>query len=525
MVALKDVSFTVEAGKFVGLLGANGAGKTTLINCISRVLTNSSGEITFGKHKISELGAHDIFRLGIARTFQDLSFFSRIHEMHVLDYMKLGCFPQYDFALLGDGFQTRGSLSNELELKKRVRRILEFFREMRMFFEPSEEERGFPTLFGREEFPDLLDMEYGPIGMLSFAWRKRLDLARALVSQPKLLLLDEPAQGLPPHEIEKLGKFLKHIQSEFNVGALIVEHNVATLMEISDKIIAMDNGQKIAEGTPQEISQDKKVNEVYLGTSGSLTEDNKGEEKAPSKRQGVPLLEVKAIDLFYGRAQALYSISLKIFPREVVCILGTNGSGKSTILKAIGGTETPAFGDIYFKDKELPLGSPEAAAERGIQYVPQGHIIFPNLSVFENLKIGASIAEKRGHNFKSGLELVFKYFPQLKDLQKALATSLSGGQQQMLAIGQALMGFPDLLLLDEPSLGLAPAYVDAVFSIIKLISKDTGCAIVLVEQNVHKALQVCDYVYMVSSGSLVGHGQTEQFLDDNTLIKRNLGFL
>lgn len=522
--ALKDVSFSIKPGEFVGLMGANGAGKTTLINCIARVHSYSDGEILFGNQLFSKLKPHDIFKLGIARTFQDLGFFSRIPNMLVLDYMKLGNFPNYSFSILNDGLQTKSSLKNELKLKKDARQILEFFREMRMVFEPGEEDRGFPSLFGREEYPDLLDVEYGTIGMLSFAWRKRLDLARALVSRPRLLLLDEPAQGLPPHEIKILGKFLRLIQKEFSLGALIVEHNVATLMEISDRIVAMDSGKKIAEGTPQEINRNPLVHEVYLGNKSSITAKIEDRPQSPP-REGAPLLSIRNIDLYYGRAQALYAVSLDVYPKEIISIVGTNGSGKSTVLKAIGGVETPAFGQIYFKEEEMPLGLPESGAEKGIQFVPQGHLVFPNLTVFENLRVCGLLAEKRGHKIKAGLERVFHYFPQLSDLQTTLATSLSGGQQQMLAIGQALMGQPDLLLLDEPSLGLAPSYVEALFSIIKKISVDSKCAVVLVEQNVQKALEICDYVYMMSSGCLVGSGPATHFIEDNSIIKKKLGFL
>lgn len=523
--ALNDVSFNLEQGQFIGLMGANGAGKTTLLNCISKVLKPTQGRVTFGDHVISDLSCDEIFKLGIMRTFQDLNFFSRVPHMLVLDYLKLGFFPGYHFSILSDGLQTLNSRKYELELKRRVRRVLEFFREMRQFFEISEEERGFPTLFGREEFPDLLDVEYGSIGNLSFAWRKRLDLARTLVSEPKLLLLDEPAQGLPPHEIQKLGLFLKHIQREFKVGALIVEHNVSTLMEISDKIVVLNNGEKIAEGTPQEININPTVNEVYLGSAAAKNKEKLATiEKETLTREGKPLLEVRNIDLFYGKAQALYSVSIEVYPGEVVGLIGTNGSGKSTILKAVGGTEAPAFGEIYFKGIELPLGSPEAASDYGIQYVPQGHIVFPNLTVYENLKIAGIMAEARGFTLENGLERVFHYFPQLKDYKQAVAASLSGGQQQMLAIGQALMEFPDLLLLDEPSLGLAPSYVDSLFSIIKQISADSGCAIILVEQNVTKALEVSNYIYMLSSGSLVGKGHAKQFINDQSVIKKNLGF-
>lgn len=524
--ALDSFSLDLEPGTFVGLMGPNGAGKTTVINCISRIYNPTGGSITFEGRDLLKSRGDEVVGLGIARTFQDLNFFSRISDMMIIDYLRLGQFNPKNISFWRDGFHLKKSRDFERDLKTRARRVLELFRDTREKLEVPEEERGYPFLLGREGFPDLIDVEFEKIGSLSFAWRKRLDLARALVSDPKLLLLDEPAQGMPPSEIENMGKMLNLLQKELKISALIVDHNVHTLSRISNKIVVMNAGQKIAEGLPETVVRDRKVIEIYLGASEGTTAEAAGTERPQSNidtSTEAPLLEAKSLDVFYGFAQALFSVSIKVYAQKVAVILGTNGSGKSTLLRALSGIEKPRYGEILFRGETVPLGWPEVAVTRGIQYVPQGHVIFPELSVMENLKIGA-YAFRRTHEFDEGrgLEKVLHYFPQLKELMKVQAASLSGGQQQMLAIGQAIIGRPQLLLLDEPSLGLSPNMVDFLFAVILRISREEKCSVLIVEQNVAKALSVADYVYMLSSGVLVGEGNKRQFSEES--INKNLGF-
>lgn len=527
--ALSDVSLELRTNTFVGLMGPNGAGKTTLINCLSRIFNPSKGTIFFEGKDLLKLAGDELQTIGIARTFQDLNFFNQLSDTSVIDYVKLGQFNPNRLRLFQDSMQVKKSRFYEHELTENARKILDFFRQARNFMEPSEMERGYPILYGRTGFPNLQDVENYPIGSLSFAWRRRLDLARALFSKPKLLLLDEPAQGLPPSEIENLGKLLKIIKAEFGISALIVEHDVAALMEISDEIIVMNHGEVLAQGTPENISNNQETIDIYLGNiDSSLSSSDVYKKQQISKnidrKTSAPLLSVKNLSLQYGSAQALASVSMSVFSKEIVAILGTNGSGKSSLLRAISGIEAPSYGEIFFKGHPLPIGWPEVVVDAGIQYVPQGHLIFPSLSVLENLKIGSFVIKKGGLKFKDALDKVFKYFPSLKDVLSIQAASLSGGQQQMLAIGQAIMGTPEILMLDEPSLGLAPKLVETLFEIIKKISYEEKCAIILVEQNVRKALAISDYIIMLSSGSVIGEGTSAQLGENDETLKRYLGF-
>lgn len=531
--ALSNVGLVLKPNTFLGLMGPNGAGKTTLLNCISRIYDPTSGSVKFGDQELLKMSGDQILQLGIARTFQDLNFFNHISEMTILDYVKLGQFNPRETSLLGDAIQTRKSRTHEYALKRKARRVLDFFRQVRDHLEPPEEARRYPYILGREGFPDLLDAEFRSIGSLSFAWRRRLDLVRALASDPKILLLDEPAQGLPPSEISNLGKLLKFVQSEFKTSALIVEHNIELLMTISDEVIVMDCGKNIAKGPPKEVRSNPEVIEIYLGQSEAKSDkdSSKAEIKQSSDenvdravRSGTPILSVQNLDLYYGFAQALFSVSLKIYPKEVVAVLGTNGSGKSSLVRAICGVERPKFGEIFCNGEPVPLGWPEAAVERGIQYVPQGHFIFPELSVKENLRIGAYFLNHKGKKLESEMERVFHYFPTLKQQLKVQAASLSGGQRQMLAIGQALLGRPKLLLLDEPSLGLSPMLVDGLFEIIRQISLEEHCAVLIVEQNVAKALSISDYTFLMGAGVLISEGPSENFIKNDELTKKYLGF-
>lgn len=526
---LNNVSFDVPSGSFVGMMGPNGAGKTTVINCISRIYSPSTGQIEFDGQDIMKLSGDELHRMGITRTFQDLNFFNELGMMSVIDYIKLGQFDPLKNSVLKDGLNLPRAREYESELKKNARQILDFFRQAREYLEPPEVERGYPGLHGREGYADLIDAENAPIASLSFAWRRRLDLARALASKPKMLLLDEPAQGLPPSEIDNLGQILKVIQREFKVSALIVEHNVDTLMKISDKIVVLNYGQVITQGLPSEVNKNEEVIELYLGKPKDNSVHVEIASGKPSRQkmkasQVEPILEVKNLDLHYGPAQALFSVSLSVYPQEIVTVLGANGSGKSTLLKAISGTEKASYGEIFVNGAPMYLGWPEASVERGIQYVPQGHPVFPALSVKENLKIGSFILKDKNIKYTDVLDKVFSYFPDLKNKLDSQAGSLSGGQQQMLVIAQAIMGNPKLLLLDEPSLGLAPRLVDSIFEIIQKISHQEKCAVLLVEQNSRKALEISDYVFMMSTGILVGEATAQQLKQDDSILRRYLGF-
>jgi branched-chain amino acid transport system ATP-binding protein len=233
------------------------------------------------------------------------------------------------------------------------------------------------------------------------------------------------------------------------------------------------------------------------------------------------VFEVKDIDVFYGDAQALYGLSLQVREGEVVTLVGANGAGKTTTLRAISGLRPVARGDISFEGRSL-LGVPaHRRAELGIALVPEGRELWPQLTVRENLELGAYGKAARGHLSES-LERVYELFPVVKERSRQVAGSMSGGEQQMVAIARALMTRPRLLMFDEPSLGLAPVVVSQVFDTIRRLHGE-GLTILLVEQNLKKALEMADRGYVVETGSISIEGAAADLLADPTIRSAYLG--
>jgi branched-chain amino acid transport system ATP-binding protein len=235
------------------------------------------------------------------------------------------------------------------------------------------------------------------------------------------------------------------------------------------------------------------------------------------------LLEMKDVESFYGNVQALKGVSLKVNQGEIVTLLGANGAGKSTTLRTISGLVAAAQGAIMFEGRPMHTLAPEAIVRAGIAHVPEGRRIFPGLTVTENIMLGASNRGKlTRRELKSEAEEMFGIFPDLKRLENALGWTLSGGQQQMLAVARGLMARPKLLLLDEPSLGLAPVIVQQLFAVIRSI-RARGTTILLVEQNAHMALSVADRGYVLETGRLTVEGTPSELLGNEEVRAAYLG--
>jgi branched-chain amino acid transport system ATP-binding protein len=237
----------------------------------------------------------------------------------------------------------------------------------------------------------------------------------------------------------------------------------------------------------------------------------------------MPLLALEALVVRYGEIEALHGISLRVEPGEVVALLGANGAGKSTTLRAISGLNKPTSGAVSFEGRTLNDLRPEAIVKLGVAHVPEGRRVFPGLSVRENILLGAS---NRGRLAKAVIggeaDEMFELFPDLKPFANALGWTLSGGQQQMVAVARGLMARPRLLLLDEPSLGLAPVIVQKVFAMIGAI-RERGAAVLLVEQNARMALSVADRGYVLESGRLVLSGKPQELWSDDAVRAAYLG--
>ena len=228
------------------------------------------------------------------------------------------------------------------------------------------------------------------------------------------------------------------------------------------------------------------------------------------------MLTVQGIDVFHGEFQALVNVTLKIEKGQTVIVVGPNGAGKSTLLRTIAGLQKPRKGSIDFEGRRLDQMEAHKVVESGVSLVPEGGRVFPHLSVQDNLKVGSYTKGAR-RKAAEWLPRIFALFPILAERKRQHAGSLSGGERQMLAIARSLMSQPKLIMLDEPSLGLAPMVVNMVFEFIQKL-KQEGYAVLLVEQNANKALKVADYAYLIESGKLIYEGRSEDF-DKNPYIK------
>lgn len=233
------------------------------------------------------------------------------------------------------------------------------------------------------------------------------------------------------------------------------------------------------------------------------------------------MLELRDIHTYYGNIRAVRGVSLHVEAGEMVCLIGANGAGKSTTLMTISGIHRPVKGTITFEGEDITNTLPEKRVALGISQVPEGRLIFPDMTVLENLELGAFL-RKDTPVIREDLDRVFDLFPVLRERRRQQGGTLSGGEQQMLAISRALMSRPRLLLLDEPSLGLAPIIVEQIFEILQQINKQ-GTTILLVEQNAHIALQVTHRGYVMETGEITIEGTSEELLNDERVRQAYLG--
>ncbi len=233
------------------------------------------------------------------------------------------------------------------------------------------------------------------------------------------------------------------------------------------------------------------------------------------------MLTIKDLEVYYGVIQAIKGVSFEVNKGEVIALIGANGAGKTTILHTITGLLAPKNGSVVFEGKELTKMPAHKIVSLGMAHVPEGRRVFADLSVYENLRMGAYTRKDR-NEIEETLEKVYQRFPRLKERRNQMAGTLSGGEQQMLAMGRALMSKPKILLMDEPSMGLSPIMVNEIFSIIQEVS-DSGTTVLLVEQNAKKALSIADRGYVLETGNIVLEGKASDLLNNDSIKKAYLG--
>lgn len=493
--AVDSVSFEVVEGSITALIGPNGAGKTTLFNAISRQQDLSGGRIELCGTDLRKLGPADAARLGLARTFQNLRIF---FNMTVLENVLVG----------GHRHERSGLWSSALGWPS----------------QRAEEHRSLARAMDALALVGLEEHASAPATSLPYGQQRLVEIARALTSQPRLLLLDEPAAGMNASERADLVRRIAMIRAA-GITVLIVEHDVGLVMNLADTVNVLDYGKLIASGPPAVVKADQAVVHAYLGSDAEQGKDRRsGRETADRETRPASeeMLVLNDVVTRYGSIEALHGVSLTVSKGEAVAVLGANGAGKTTLLRTVSGILRPTGGSISYLGSDITTILAEKIVMRGLCQVPEGRHLFPTLSVEDNLVIGASGRRERRTGLADDIAYVYDLFPILGERHRQLAKTLSGGEQQMLAIGRALMGRPSLLLLDEPSMGLAPKAVERIFDALARLNAD-GLTMLMVEQNAQMALSLASRVAVLQTGSVVLTGTASDLRDDDRLRVAYLG--
>jgi branched-chain amino acid transport system ATP-binding protein len=462
LVAVKNLGFSVRRGEILGLIGPNGSGKSTAMRCVMGVDAPTAGAVRFEGRDIAGLPSHKVSRLGVGLVFQH----SRpLNRQTVLENIKVALIPD-----------RLGMLLHSAEIDDRARAIAE-----------------------RVGLGAVLDRKPPT---LAFADLRRMELAKAIAQHPKLVLVDEPFAGLTATEVAAFSELIAEFRAEGR-AVLLVDHNVKSVAALVDRAVAMYLGEKIAEGTAAEVMRDETVRRVYLG--GALV--RAARDAAPAAH-GAPLLEVRDVEVRYGKALAVQGVSLHVREGEFVALVGLNGAGKTTLFNAISGLVRHS-GEVRWAGAPLAGLTPAAIARGGIVQCPETRELFGDMTVRENLELGGHRLEPTA--LAERLDWLFDLFPILRERTGQVARTLSGGEQQMLAIARALMMEPRLLILDEPTLGLAPVILETLSNALHRLRGSTRLTVLLGEQNVTFALPHADRLYVIDHGRLAWEGEPDRF--------------
>jgi ABC-type branched-subunit amino acid transport system ATPase component len=364
-------------------------------------------------------------------------------------------------------------------------------------------------------FLGLEGLEHVPVSSLSYGGQRLVEMGVALAARPRVLLLDEPLAGLAAAERERITSLVRRLTE--HMAVLLVEHDIDRVFAFADGVTVMNEGRVIAEGPVEAMRNDPQVQEVYLGHGRDMLVASAAHAPAGSARS--PIMSVAAINTFYGKSHILHDVSLELRAGEVVGLLGRNGAGKSSTLKSMMGLVAPARGHVEFAGRDITGHSPEEIARLGMGFVPQGRRLFPNLTVAENLTLGR-LRRSGVDGIRWEQDRIFEFFPRIRDRLGSKAETLSGGEQQMVAIARALAGNVKLLLLDEPFEGLAPAVTETIFASLDRLRREVP--ILIVEHDLDLVLALADRVYVLDRGRISYEGPAAPLRADHELRRRVL---
>jgi ABC-type branched-subunit amino acid transport system ATPase component len=468
--ALQAVSLSARPATVTGLIGPNGAGKTTLFNVITGLEKPAAGRVSIGRVDVTALAPYRRARLGVARTFQRLEVF--------------GSLSVRENVLTGAEF---GSDRTRAECAKLADSILERV--------------------------GLSGVAANRVDTLPTGMARLVELGRALASEPRLLLLDEPSSGLDEFETETFGDLLLQV-SALGTAILLVEHDIDLVMRVCSDVHVLDFGRMVAHGTPEQVRANPEVQAAYLGVPAEEADAPVARVQAvrsdqadgPAGPELPPAVQMHELRAGYGRIEVLHDLSLLIRPGEVFALLGPNGAGKSTLLKVASGHVPVTGGCLHLGGVHVNGASPDALARTGVCLIPEGRGIFPNLTVAENMAMFAYAMKQPAGHLE---ERAFRYFPRLAERRTQLAGTLSGGEQQMLALSRTLLVDPVLLLLDEISMGLAPIVVSELYDFVGELAAG-GITIVVTEQFADAALAIADRAAVMAQGRIAAVGPPRQ---------------
>jgi ABC-type branched-subunit amino acid transport system ATPase component len=487
LAALEGVQLEVREGEIVGLIGPNGAGKTTLMECISGFQRVTRGTITYRDGDLLSRSPGERAGLGIGRTLQNVRLFP---YLTIVDNVRVALHRHQSAGVLADAFRLPSAREEDRGIRERAERLVE--------------------LVGMQEFSEKFASE------LSYGTLRLLELACMLALEPTFLLLDEPASGISQKETEALGPLLRDIKTNTGATILMIEHDMPLVMGLADWVYCLDAGTNLSSGRPEDVQADPAVLDAYLGTPTERKKvaaaANRGEDTTAEM-----LLEVSGLDVHYDKVQVLYGVDLHVRRGERIALLGTNGAGKSTILKAASGLVPATAGAISWKGQDITKVPAEQLVRMGLGQVPGGRGLFPTLTVAENLRMGGYILPEA--EIDEQVDRVIGYFPWIADRRDQAAGTLSGGEQQQLATARALIARPELLMIDELSLGLAPVIIERLMETVQRLCEDEGLTIIIVEQQASFALGYTDRAYFLEKGEVRYDGPSSGLTERDDLLR------
>jgi branched-chain amino acid transport system ATP-binding protein len=494
LVAVDGFSLSVQAGEAHGIIGPNGAGKTTAINALTGFVPRGGGQVLFDGKPLAA-SPHGIAACGVGRTFQSPTLFSALSAV--------------ENVMCGGHLWTRAGLFGCILQGRRARAEERALRDAAL---------GWLERVGFARSPDV------EVAELPFGELRKLEIARALMADPRLLILDEPTAGLTPAEVGRIAQLLKSLRTKSGepLSTVLIEHNVPLVFELCDRVTALDKGRIIACGTPRDVRQQQSVVESYLGSQHAPAAAVSPPPPPRAREGGAAILEVKGLTAGYGRMNVVHGVDLKLHDGELVVLCGRNGAGKSTLLNALVGQPRPSGGQVLWLGHAIERRSVSRIVRSGIGLVPQERGVIAGQSVEANLRLGTIGLRLSAHEFRARRDEVLARFPVLHQRMNQIAGTLSGGERQMLALAKVLIRSPRLLLLDEPTIGLAPTIVDELQRIVAGISA-SGIAVMVAEQNIGWVAPLAARAYVLEGGRIVASGRPQDVLAREQVAEAYLG--